>query len=304
MTPIGLAPPPNEPELHDSAQAELAAEGRSVVPHPSRRALPQRFFGVPLWISVGAHALVLLGLLLYVNFGPEATPRRAALQTVQYVDLVLPSEVEPAAVAPPTEAAGPAQPDASTEATPTPPGTSTPAAGAPPVITSQGGESVVPEGNPDATGAGSVAERLRPGFSDPRLYADPQAARLREPGLSDAERYRQHFQARIDALNDSMYGGSGPNTDWTTEDGSGRRWGISEEGIHLGPLKIPRALVPFPAASGTNQDLQEAREQRQQREEIDRQEVDRERRRALEESNAAARQRRESEQSGGADPDG
>src|SRR5690606_9739517 len=114
---------------------------------------------------------------------------------------------------------------------------------------SQGGEQAVPAGEDGAEGGGAgVAERLRPGFSDPRLYADPEIARLRQPGISDAERYRRHFQARIDALNDSMYGGSRPNTDWTTTDGSGNRWGISEEGIHLGPLKIPRALVPFPAA--------------------------------------------------------
>ena len=122
---------------------------------------------------------------------------------------------------------------------------------------------------------------------------------MRQPGMSDVQRYREHFQARIDALNDSMYGATGPNTDWTMKDGSGNRWGVSEDGVHLGPLTIPRALVPFPAASGTNQDLEEAREQQRQREEIDRQEADRERRGALEESRAAAEERRREQQQGG-----
>jgi hypothetical protein len=172
------------------------------------------------------------------------------------------------------------------------------------VITSQGGERTVPAEPSAEAGGATVTERLRPGFSDPRLYADPELARLRDGGPSNAQRYQEHIQARIEAMNDSLYGQSGPDTDWTMKDGSGNRWGISEEGVHLGPLTIPRALVPFPAASGTNQDLEEAREERRQREEIDRQEADRERREALEERNAAARERREREQSGESDPDG
>lgn len=291
MTPTGLATPPTDQERHEHALAELGVGPRAVIPPHSPRGLPNRFIGPPLWISVGAHALALLGLLLYVQLGPERTPVRSrGMQTVQVVDLVTPEEIEnepgaPAAPAPASE--GPTTPGEA--AAQTQPGVT-----APPLVTSQGGEQVMPAPPAGgAEGAGSVAERLRPGFSDPRLYADQDITRMREPGISDTERYRRHFQARIDALNDSMYGGSRPDTDWTVADGSGNRWGISEEGVHLGPLTIPRALVPFPAASGTNQDLEEAREQRRQREEIDRQEADRERRRALEESRAAARERRQ-----------
>jgi hypothetical protein len=297
MTPIGLAPPPTGPELHDSVEAEPVAEGRSVLPAPTRRSLPQRFVGPPLWISLGAHLLLLAGLLLYVRFGPEMTPlgRPGSEQTVQYVDLVDPTQLDAGEAAPATSPQEPAA-AAPAEVGAAPPG------GVPRVITSQGGEAAVPAEAPAEGGGGGVAERLRPGFSDARLYADPEIARMRQPGISDTERYRRHFQARIDALNDSLYGSSGPNTDWTVKDGSGNRWGISEEGIHLGPLRIPRALVPFPPASGTNQDLEQDREQRRQREEIDRQEADREVRRARDESNAAARERREEEQRGGDDP--
>jgi hypothetical protein len=301
MTPIGLAPPPQDLELPHPAPAESGAEARPIIPAHSRRALPQRLVGPPLWISFGAHILVLAALLLYVQVGPETTPvRRPGQQTIQYVDLVTADQVTPTELSP---QAAPETPATATETTP-PAAAVPPTGGLPQVITSQGGERTVPAGAGVDGDGGGVAERLRPGFSDPRLYVDPQAARLRAPGSSDIARYRQHFQARIDALNDSLYGASGPNTDWTVKDGSGNRWGISEEGVHLGPLKIPRALVPFPAASGTNQDLEEAREQRRQKEEIDRQEADRERRRALEESNAAARDRRAREGGEGGDPDG
>lgn len=289
MTPIGLAPPPHETDLHEPASAELVPEARPIVPLPARRRSPERFFGRPLWISVGAHALLLAALLLYLRFGPEMTPlgRPATEQTVQYVDLVLPSEAEAEAV----EAEQAPVDAASAASSPDPPSAAPRSQGAAPeVITSQGGNEPMPP--PAASGGPGVAERLRPGFSDPRLYADPEINRMRQPPVSDVERYRRHFQARIDALNDSMYGG-GPNTDWTVKDGSGNRWGISEDGLHLGPLTVPRALVPFPAATGTNQDLEEAREQRRQREEIDRQEADRAVRKAREESAAAARARRE-----------
>src|SRR5690606_22410193 len=123
------------------------------------------------------------------------------------------------------------------------------------------------------------------------LYADPEAVRITQPGPSDMDRYREHLQARIDAMNDSIYGRRGPNTDWTVRDGSGNRWGVSEDGVHLGPVTIPRALVPVPSASGTNQDLEAERERMRQREEIQRQEADRERREALQESRERAAER-------------
>lgn len=304
MTPTGLASPPQDPELHDPALAEAGAEARPVIAARMRRALPQRFIGPPLWISAAAHLIVVVALLLYAQFGPESTPLPIGrTATVEYVDLVVPSDL-PAAEAPAAdEPAAPAAEVSPDTPAPTQPAAQEPAAGAPPrIITSGGGEQTVPPEQEAGGGGGGVAERLRPGFRDPRLYTDPGLGRLQQPGPSDAQRYQEHLQARIDALNDSMYGGSGPNTDWTVKDGSGRRWGVSEDGVHLGPLTIPRALVPFPAASGTNQDLEQEREIRRQREEIQRQEADRERRRALQERNAEARERRGQQGGSGEDP--
>jgi hypothetical protein len=295
MTPIAVAPPPADPDLHDPAAAEIAPVVRPIIPPSSRRGLPQRFFGLPLGISAGVHAALLGALLLYLQFGPEMTPvGRIGGPPVQYVDLVTPSEI---GAETPEDASQPQESVAEP-----PRGAVLVPGAAPGVITSQGGDQPMPAPPPGATGGGGVAERLRPGFSDPRLYAAPGVARMRLPAMSNVERYQRHFESRIEALNDSMYGG-GPNTDWTVRDGSGNRWGVSEEGIHLGPLTVPRALVPFPAATGTNADLEEARDQRRQREEIDRQEADREVRKAREESAAAARARREQESSDDGDSD-
>lgn len=309
MPPTGLAPPSEAAGAPDSPPVEPGAGTRSVLPPATRRSLPGRFFGTPLWISFAAHLIAMMGLMLYVWFGPDpAGSRPTGLEEVQFVDLrdssiPLPDNAEAAGPSGSDAEAGevaPEVPQAPVEAAPEAGGA--PAAEVPPrVITAEGGETEVAQ--PDEggeAGGGGVAERLRPGFSDPRLYADPEAMRITRPQRSGAERYQEQLQARIDAMNDSIYGRRGPNSDWTVRDGSGNRWGVSEEGVHLGPLTIPRALVPVPAPSGSNQDLEQERERQRQREEIQRQEADRERREALEESRAAARERRE--QGGSGDP--
>lgn len=143
----------------------------------------------------------------------------------------------------------------------------------------------------------SVGESLRPGFSDGRLYVDPRELRVeREP--SRHEQYMAHLQARIDALNDSIYGG-GPNTDWTHTDADGRRWGVSPEGVHLGGVTIPRWLLPIPGPTGTNQDIEAERERQRQRDEIIRQEGHRAREEARERSRKAVEERRKRGGGGG-----
>src|SRR5690606_15748281 len=117
----------------------------------------------------------------------------------------------------------------------------------------------------------------RPGFRDPRLYVDPAVEALKRTDTrSNHERYMEHLTARIQASNDSAGVASrAPDTDWTVRDGSGRRWGLSEEGLHLGPLTTPPQLVPRPGATGDNASIEAEREERRQREEIERQEADR-----------------------------
>ncbi|HEX6926308.1 MAG TPA: hypothetical protein VF167_12885 [Longimicrobiaceae bacterium] len=296
MTPIGLAPPPHDIEQDDSARVEPGMPVWSAVRRASRDSFrPELAAG--LWISLAVHFFALIALLLFSWFGPRPTPVRApAEETIQFIDLIPPSEFPQAPEEQATETGQTTEPEEEAEigavsfpAAPTGDGAPAPGTGAEgaPETGEEGGIPVAPGGAPGATGRGSVAERLRPGFSDARLYADPELARLREAGPSKAQQYQEHLQRRIEALNDSLYGRSGPKTDWTVKDGSGKRWGVSEEGIHLGPITIPRALVPVPSATGTNQDIEQAREERRQKEEIDRQEAERERRRALEEHNAA-----------------
>jgi hypothetical protein len=149
-----------------------------------------------------------------------------------------------------------------------------------------------PPSGPQPTG--SAREALQPGYRDPRLYVAPRP--LQNIDQTDHERYTEHLQARIDAVNDSMGVESRRNattSDWTVTDGSGNRWGLSPDGLHLGGVTIPRALLPLPGATGDNASLGEARERQRQRDEIQRQEEDRERARTERERIEAIEERRE-----------
>src|SRR5690606_33569453 len=145
MTPTGLAPPPHDADLHDSVDLELDGSAGSVIPRPSRRTLPQRFVGPPLWISLGAHLLALLAIILYVRYGPDPAPFIAAGAPIEYVDLItseelaaledqiLPDEPDPQEAPPQDESA---------EASPIQP-SAPPATGPGEVITSEGGETEI-----------------------------------------------------------------------------------------------------------------------------------------------------------------
>lgn len=92
-------------------------------------------------------------------------------------------------------------------------------------------------------GQGGVGWRgpLGGGYADKRLALPPPTVPP-PPPLSDEERYQRHLAARLRALNDSIYGEqerARKATDWTVKDKSGNRWGISPDGIHLGPVKLP-----------------------------------------------------------------
>jgi hypothetical protein len=120
---------------------------------------------------------------------------------------------------------------------------------------------------------------LRAGPRDPRLWVAPRDL-PQPPALTEHERYMLHLRARLDAVNDSMGMGQ-PNTDWTTTDGQGRRWGLSPAGVHLGGVTIPAQAIPLPTRSSEDEyaDL----ERRRQREEIIRDEGARERQRIRDE---------------------
>jgi hypothetical protein len=75
-------------------------------------------------------------------------------------------------------------------------------------------------------------------------------------------------------------------------------WGISSEGVHLGGITIPRALVPNVAPSGDNRTRETIQERQRQRDEIIRQEEERERARTREERTEATREAEERRRAG------
>jgi len=88
------------------------------------------------------------------------------------------------------------------------------------------------------------ASRLRLRFSDRRLWFDPQDPRLFGERLARFARadsaVRAILRDWLDSLNLTEEQARRAR-DWTFEK-DGKRWGISEEGIHLGDITIP---IPF-----------------------------------------------------------
>ncbi len=168
-------------------------------------------------------------------------------------------------------------------------------------------EAATPPGAPPAAGGapggrGSARDALRPGYRDPRLYVDPNPLGVRGDSKSNHEKYMEHLQARIDAVNDSMGVAAAREKaakDWTFRDKDGKRWGLSDEGLHLGPITIPNELVPIPRSTGDNQTREAGLEEQRQRDEIRRQEETRERRDTMQARAGATRQQRGGGGSGG-----
>lgn len=93
---------------------------------------------------------------------------------------------------------------------------------------------------PPARAPSSVAERISPRMSDPRLFDRP--ALPDEPPVHRDEIVRRRIATSIDAWNDSVRlaeQAAAKAVDWTVKDGEGGRWGVSPEGIHLGSFTLP-----------------------------------------------------------------
>lgn len=88
------------------------------------------------------------------------------------------------------------------------------------------------------------AERLRPRFSDARLWIDPRDPLLFGERLERLARADSAVRAILREWLDSLRLTDEQRRralDWTYEK-DGKRWGISPEGIHLGDITIP---IPF-----------------------------------------------------------
>lgn len=88
----------------------------------------------------------------------------------------------------------------------------------------------------------TAAERLRPDLRDPRLWA-PLGRNLNDLTLEQIQELE--LTGRIAEWQDSLSTEAERQralTDWTTTDGEGRRWGVSEGKLHLGDVTLP---LPF-----------------------------------------------------------
>lgn len=280
MTTSGLATPP---------RAARPRVPEPEVPRPPRRPEHSRtsFEHVLAWsiaLSILAHILVLLlsPLFVRVDVPPGATAAPAAPTTDSFgMEIIVAIESENAPEVPPVEEEPierviQTPPRFDAERPPT-----TPAAGdTPPPATPAPGDQT----------RRSAQDALRPGYRDPRLYVVPdQYPELRR---TEHEVYMEHLEARIDALNDSMNVASARDrttSDWTVTDRDGNKWGLDGDGLHLGGVTVPRAILPLPGPTGDNARLAEERERQRQRDEIQRQEEDRRRRETQDERIDATR---------------
>jgi hypothetical protein len=295
MTTSGLAAPPRAAR-HRARRPEPQPPPPPT--KPSRRERPsfERILGWSLLGSLVLHLLFLLLSPLVVRVGAPAGDVAAVTGEARpfgmEMVIAIPSENAPdeplpvlqddrsapapalqAPRTPPLDAGTPARPGAA------------PAQGAP---------------AQDAPARQSSGEALRPGLRDSRLYVTPR--QFPDLEKTEHERYMEHLQARIDAVNDSMNVAANRErrtADWTVTDGDGNRWGLSSQGLHVGGLTIPRELLPLPAPTGDNQSLEADRERQRQRDEIQRQQGDSDRRQTGTERTEAIRERENQRRGGG-----
>ena len=124
----------------------------------------------------------------------------------------------------------------------------------------QGGGGVTAPTNGRGGRGYTAAERLRPGYSDRRLWLALPEEIVR---LSGRQLAQLELDMAIATIADSMTvlaEASRRATDWTYTDDQGRRWGVSPGQIHLGGITIP---VPFgfsapPSADGARRAWQDA----------------------------------------------
>ena len=205
---------------------------RSPHPSPGRRSLPDRrarerrvlFFG--LLISVAVHALI----LAVVGDWLEPDPTRAT------------RPAEPLIAEPPRgmraiQLSEPPPQPVRTEPEEPEDGDEEPETAAPVVAQAE-----APDDAPADTL--SAADRLAVRVVDPRLWR-PMILMPREPDIDDVE---ARIAAAVELLSDSALAEAEAAIrarDWTVEDGSGGRWGISPGKLHLGSLTLPLPIF-FP----------------------------------------------------------
>ena len=268
MTTPGLATPPKaaRPRV-TKPESRPPPPPPPVAPTPPRRSF-ERVFGWSLAISILAHLLLLLLSPIFIRV--EVPPGAGAVSETETPDafglemiVAIPSENAPEIPV----AEQPDEPVVPRFVQPDRPAFVPPGAVQPP--------SPVAGDQPRQP----ASDALRPGYRDSRLYVAPREFPNLE--LTEHERYMVHLEARIDALNDSMAVAANRErrtADWTVTDRNGNKWGLDDDGLHVGGVTVPRGLIPNPRSTGDNATIQAGRERDRQREEIQRQEQERQRR--------------------------
>jgi hypothetical protein len=75
---------------------------------------------------------------------------------------------------------------------------------------------------------------------------------------TDEEIMRARVAGRIGAFNDSIAAEEARRNreaDWTKRDGNGGRWGVSNDGIHLGKITLPKELFAFAPPPGRREEF-------------------------------------------------
>ncbi len=202
----------------------------------------RRRLAAGLLISALAHLVVLLAT---GRFLPEPPPfSRPPLETepapegLVVVDLPeTPVETEPETPRPEPEEPRPRRPD-ETEVIQVAPALEPEAEGEPAAEEEREPAEVEPEERL------TNARRLRPRFSDARLWVDPRDPLLFGERLERLARADSAVRAILREWLDSLRLTEEQRRralDWTYEK-DGKRWGVSPEGIHLGDITIP---IPF-----------------------------------------------------------
>ena len=206
----------------------------------------RRRIGSPVLISLGVHALALLGLWKLLSFPLSMDlfrrDRSAAITPEKLSFLQLPRAAVPIA----GKSGGDDRPF---RAAPPPPALQAPSA-IPSALpeASRAPVDTTPKGSGERVGNGGPERGVKPAFVDPRIWSVPSAV-VAAP-KSVAERLDSALAATYGKRQDSLKAAgalpAAPNKfergDWTVEKG-GKKYGIDPQMIRLGSVSIPTALL-------------------------------------------------------------
>jgi hypothetical protein len=102
---------------------------------------------------------------------------------------------------------------------------------------------------------GTLADRLRPAYVDPRITTTTAFPPAEKTG---AEALRERILGQISVYNDSIAEDAAirrRDSDWTLKGKNGERWGVSEEGLHLGKITIPAKAIAFTPPPGRREEI-------------------------------------------------